>query len=369
MSSRKPALVLVVEDDLTTRRMIEHIMARAGFRTACAGSVAEALAAIDDRSPDLILLDVGLPDGSGLDVCRRVHAGQRTHSTPVLFISSREDATTKLEGFEAGAVDYVTKPISQAELVARVRTHVRLRRAYEALAELQAERIKRLTQMQDSLMPKPSDFPEARFQVDIEQIEQAGGDFYDVIPTGTQSFDYLVADISGHDLGSSCWTSALKTVVTEYAAPETSPLQVVEAMNRVFCRVLPYGVHLTALYARLDRQGRKLSIVNAGHPPAILLSNGQAPVLLEGHGDVVGGFSDAVFDLQDLSVKPGDRFFLYSDGLIEVGGGREEGIRRLMEACAQRSQEPLSTAVPALKRDLTEGLRVLDDVVLLGVEV
>ena len=106
--------------------------------------------------------------------------------------------------------DYITKPIVGAEEIARVRTHLRLRQAYEMLAELQAERVQQLASAQRNLMPRPKDFPEARFQVSLRQALAAGGDFYDVIPAGQDSVDYLVADASGHDLAASLWTASLK---------------------------------------------------------------------------------------------------------------------------------------------------------------
>lgn len=368
---QNPALILIVDDDATSRRMIEHIMAHVGFRTATAGTVADAQRIIAARKPDLILMDVGLPDGSGFDVCRRVRADVETSQTPVLFISANDDAATKVEGFRAGGVDYVSKPIHHAELVARVRTHLRLRNAYEALAELQAERLQRLGAAQKALMPKPRELPDARFQVALEPIDSAGGDFYDVIPVGTHSFDYLVADVSGHDLASTYWTSALKALVAEYAKPEHSPMEVVQAMNRIFGRVLPPGLHFTAIYARLDRRGRRLSLVTAGHPPAILIPAAGGPgTLLESESDVVGGFTDAVFDARELPVQAGDRIFLYSDGLVEAGGSsRQGGEVRLLHACERSRGAPLAQAVDALKRDMTLAAKVTDDVVLLGIDV
>ena len=119
---------------------------------------------------------------------------------PVIFISSHDDTSTKLKGFDVGGVDYVTKPIVRAELLARVSTHLRLKQAFDMLVELQAERIRRLSTVQESLMPRPADLPAARFEVVLEQMLQAGGDFYDVIPVGDEIVDYLVADVSGHDL-------------------------------------------------------------------------------------------------------------------------------------------------------------------------
>ena len=89
-------------------------------------------------------------------------------------------------------------------MIARVRTHLRLRHAHQRLAELQAERLHQLADAQQNLMPRAEDLPEARFEVSIRPVLAAGGDFYDVFPAGEGIMDYLVADASGHNLAASC---------------------------------------------------------------------------------------------------------------------------------------------------------------------
>jgi phosphoserine phosphatase RsbU/P len=350
--------------------MIQTILTWAGFQTACAFDVAGALAGIREQHPDLILLDVSLPDGTGLDVCRRIQGEPGASQTPVLFISSNEDVSTKVQGFEAGGVDYITKPLAGAEVIARVRTHLRLKQAYETLAELQAERIQRLATAQEALMPQPEDFPEAHFYVSLNQVLKAGGDFYDVVPVSTQAVDYMVADASGHDLAASFWTAALKALMAEYATPVNSPRDVVCSMNSALLRILPEGVFFSIIYARLNRQNGRLSLINAGHPPAILVPcNEKDVVCVHQEGDVAGAFADVNFDAKELTVRPGDRFFLYSDGLIETGGSREEGIRRLAAACTAWRGALLENMVQSAVQDVTAGLCLQDDIVLMGVEV
>lgn len=362
-------LVFIVDDDATTVRTIEGLLKRAGFQTASAGDVDGALREIREQRPDLILLDVHLPDGSGFDLCRSLQTGGTAFTTPILFISANEDSSTKLRGFEVGGVDYITKPIDGAEVIARVRTHLRLKQAYERLAELQAERVQRLASAQQNLMPRPEDIPEARFQVSIRQVLAAGGDFYDVIPGGQGIVDYLIADASGHDLAASLWTASLKALAAEYAGPLHLPVEVVRAINNSLCRFLPLGAFFTMAYARLNHLTGHLTLVNAGHPAAIVVrAVGNESVIVWQEGDVVGAFSDAVFGVTELTLRPGDKLFLYTDGLIETVGSREMGIRRLADACLSRSSWSLRDLVPAAVDDVMAGLSPADDTLLLGVE-
>jgi sigma-B regulation protein RsbU (phosphoserine phosphatase) len=362
-------LVFVVDDDPSIVRTISGFLKRTGFRTGSAGDVAGALKGIREQKPDLILLDVNLPDGSGFDVCRSVSSDAAASATPILFISAYEDTSTKLQGFEIGGVDYITKPIVGAELIARVRTHLRLKRAYERLAELQAERVQQLASAQQNLMPRASDFPDAHFEVSIRQVLSAGGDFYDVIPAGEGVVDYLVADASGHDLGASLWTASLKALAAEYAGPLNLPLEIVRAINNSLCRMLPSGAFFTLLYARLNHRTGHLSLVNAGHPPAIVLHRGESDTdIVRQEGDVVGAFADAVFGVAEMTLQSGDRIFLYTDGLIETGGTYEEGLYRLGRACLSQGSLALCDLVPAVVNDVTANLSPADDLLFMGVE-
>ena len=126
----------------------------------------------------------------------------------MLFVSGEGDVASKVAGLDAGAVDYVTKPFHRAEVLARVRTHLRLSRASRAVVELQAVRVAQLASAQHAILPQPAAWPEARFAVEYRPLHEAGGDFYDVLQPGEGVIDYLVADVSGHDLASALPTAA-----------------------------------------------------------------------------------------------------------------------------------------------------------------
>lgn len=361
-------LVLVVDDDRTTNRTLQAILAGAGFRTATAGDVAGTWAGIRANRPDLVLLDVNLPDGSGFELCQKLHKEPGLGQMPVLFISANDELAAKVRGFEAGGVDYISKPLAGAEVLARVGTHLRLKRAYEALLELQTERLDRLAAAQQNTMPQPQDLPEARFQAALRQRLQAGGDFYDVIPSGENSVDYLVADASGHDLGASYWTAALKALVAEHANPLNSPADVLCALNSALGRILPPGAFFTLIYARLNRRSHRLSLANAGHPPAIITrAQSTEPLIVLQEGDVVGAFPDPVFGVTEMTLRPDERLFLYSDGVVERGGATSAGVNRLATACQARSSMPLADLVPSVLDELTSDQGADDDMVLLGV--
>lgn len=369
MNERKHApLVLVVDDDLSITRTATGFLERAGFRTANAGSISSALRNVRQHNPDLILLDVELPDGSGVELCRLLQSEVTTSRIPVLFISAHDNTAVKVRGFEAGGLDFITKPIVGAEVIARVRTHLKLQQAYERLSELHAERLQGLASAQQTLMPCCRSGSSARFYASVRQVSSAGGDFYDVIPAGEDVVDYLVADASGHDLASSLWTASLKALAAEYASPLNLPGEIVIALNDSLYRLMPPGAFFTLVYARLNHGTGRLSLVNAGHPPAVVVrADGEQPVFLRGEGDVIGAFPDAVFGSIELNLNPGDRLWLFTDGLLENSQSYEQALRRVADACDARRGLPLASAVPSVIDDLIGDFGPTDDLLLLGV--
>jgi sigma-B regulation protein RsbU (phosphoserine phosphatase) len=362
-------LILIVDDDRVTVRLLDRLLRGAGFSTLSAGDLATAEFLLKAHPITLVLLDVHLPDGNGLDLCARMSSGSLS-DVPVLFISSNSDEATKVQGFASGAVDYITKPLASGEVLARVRTHLRLRQAYESLARMHADRIDQIAATQQSLMPLPASLPEADFQVCMRQIHGAGGDFYDVFMAGDQTADYVVADASGHNLGVSLWTASFKALLSEYATVLNTPAEVFRMVNRTLLRVLPETAYFTAIYARVNREFNTLSLVNAGHPPAILVSaqDGTARVLHQ-EGDVVGIFADPVFNVMEVRVQPGDRLFLCTDGILELTGSRADGIVRLEGACCATAGLPLDMALPAIVDLLCEDFTPDDDIILKGIRI
>jgi sigma-B regulation protein RsbU (phosphoserine phosphatase) len=128
--------------------------------------------------------------------------------------------------------------------------------------------------------------------------------------------------------------------------------------------------YLTACYARLNRQTHRLSVISAGHPPLILVSRSGTSQTVELDSDPLGIFGGAILQRTDIQVSPGDRFFMYSDGLIESspGGGRREGLERLVDACVRHPVLPLAESVAAIVDRLVRP-SVEDDLLLLAAEV
>ena len=137
--------IMVVEDTLASLQLLTKILTDAGYRVRPAINGKLALQSLAVRLPDLILLDIKIPDINGYEICRHLKADKSSKDIPVIFLSALEETAEKIEGFNAGGVDYITKPYEVEEVLARVRTHLHLRELTEKLEQKVKERTEELT--------------------------------------------------------------------------------------------------------------------------------------------------------------------------------------------------------------------------------
>ena len=123
------ATVLLVEDDMAQREMLSYNLEAAGYNVITTDNGEDALILVDENDPDLIILDWMMPRLSGLEACRRLKSNQKTKNIPVLMLSARSEEVDRVRGLDIGADDYVVKPYAVAELMARVKAHLRRTRA------------------------------------------------------------------------------------------------------------------------------------------------------------------------------------------------------------------------------------------------
>ncbi len=364
--------ILIVDDLPMNVELLEHVLRSEGFRTLSAGNGAMALAMSRANLPDLILLDVMMPDESGFETCARLKSDPLTSDIPVIFVSALNDVRNKVYGLKVGGVDYLSKPVYPEELLARVRVHLRLREIRSAMAQRNQESLAELRDAQRAILVRPDERPEASFAVYYNPLEGAGGDFYDIVSSSPGVFGYFVADISGHGVTAAFLTAAIKALLRQYSGPLYSPEDTMRGIDSVMRDILGEEQYLTACYAEWNRSTGRLSVVSAGHPPVILIRASGEAQTLEMDSHPLGMFSSLVLQRRDLFVSPGDRFFLYTDGMIEcfIGGRRQDGLGCLVQSCVNHRKPPLGEAVATIAAEIQSGAaRIHDDLLLMGVEV
>ena len=164
MQDKKSAEILAIDDTPANLEVITETLSSAGYAIAAATSGKRALKRLQTYIPDLILLDVKMPEIDGFEICRQIKENPNTAGIPIIFITALSDSESITKGFSLGAVDYITKPFQELELLARVQTHLKLRSLNESLEKQVAERTRDLERTMGQLQ-------EALTQVKTSQLQ------------------------------------------------------------------------------------------------------------------------------------------------------------------------------------------------------
>jgi phosphoserine phosphatase RsbU/P len=332
-----PKSILIVDDTPINIGVISGAL-KDSFSTKVATSGAKALAiASGKEKPDLILLDVLMPEMDGYEVCRRLKADPDTRDIPVIFLTSQTEAEDETKGFEVGAVDYIHKPFSAPVVKARVQTHLMLREAHAQIAKQLVEintELEMARQIQLSILPNST--PKiAGMEIVARYIPMTSvaGDFYDFLVVDGSHIGILIADVSGHGLPAALIASMLQVALTAQARHASEPSKVLSGLNQALCGKFQHNF-VTAAYVYVDLEKNAISYAGAGHPPLLLWrkSTGAASQLLE-NGLVMGQFEEATYDSLQVPIEPGDRVILYTDGILETSSPTQEefGTARFMQ--------------------------------------
>src|ERR1700758_673275 len=265
--------VLLVDDAPANIQVVNSILKDIyKIRIATNGAKALELAKADPP-PDLVLLDVMMPEMDGYEVCTRLKADPITREIPVIFLTGQTEVEDETRGFDVGAVDYIHKPFSPAVVKARVQTHLVLRGIREQLAQqlltIQKE-LETARQIQMSILP--SEIPKID-GLDIAAryvpMTSVAGDFYDFIVVDNKRIGIFVADVSGHGMPAALIASMLKIALSAQAAHAADPARVLLGLNQALCGKFERH-YVTAAYVFLDMLKGTLTYAGAGHPPLML---------------------------------------------------------------------------------------------------
>jgi serine phosphatase RsbU (regulator of sigma subunit) len=370
--------VLLVDDEPANIQIVNSIL-KDTYKTRIATSGAKALElANQDPAPDLILLDVLMPEMNGYEVCSRLKSVDHTRDIPVIFLTGQTEIDDETKGFEVGAVDYIHKPFSPAVVQARVRTHLVLRGIREQLAsQLQTIKGEMDTARQIQLSILPHEVPAIKgLEIAARYIPMTSvaGDFYDFIPIDEKRIGILVADVSGHGMPAALISSMLKIALDGQKACGSDPARVLAGLNHALCGKFK-GHFVTAVYVVIDTEKQSILYAGAGHPPLVTMDRaaGEAREFVE-NGLFLGFFPEATYTAIEIPFKPGDWGVLYTDGILEMTDPAEDqfGVDRFKQFLHDNHDRSAGQFVDALLdelsrwSDLASGREPEDDITLLA---
>src|SRR4030095_15908304 len=266
---------------------------------------------------DLVILDLMLPGMNGYDVCRRMR--RQGMATPILMLTAQGQEDDRLQGFEAGADDYVTKPFSVKELLVRVRA---ILRRSEGRSDLANQReLDEARHIQQRLMPSEiPQLPGMSIAGICRPARLTGGDYFDVLKLHDGAVAVCIADVCGKGRPAAMLMANLQAAVKTCASKGMRPRELCETLNRLMCDNIAGQGFITFSYAVIETDGegvRRCTSCNAGHNPPIVARYDGSFMRLDGGGPVLGVMKDWSYDEQQLLLKAGDRILMYSDGITE----------------------------------------------------
>ncbi len=379
MENRK--LLLIVDDEPANIRFANSIL-NDDYNLRSATSGPHALEAAQSApQPDLILLDVGMPGMDGYELCRKLKSIPATLDIPVIFLTGRTEDEDETQGFEAGAVDYIHKPFSEAVVKARVKTHILLREAREQLTSqlmVVYQELEMARELQVSILPGETPAVSGlKIAARYIPMSAVAGDFYDFISIDENHLGVLIADVSGHGLPAALIASMLKIALSTQSSVAFRPAMVLNGLNELLHGKFRRQ-YVTAAYVYLDLESRIMRYGGAGHP-AILLRSGLCGTVseLEENGLFLGPFADAVYSSVEIPIAVGDRVLLYTDGVLECmnEAGEEFGLVRLKQYLETGSGQTAEEFLDALMGELwkwagqASGTPLTDDITLLAIDI
>ena len=319
--------ILVIDDDTAVQELLRRTLKKQGYEVTVASNGEDGVAQAQKLRPALIICDWIMPRLTGIDVCRRVKADPELSTTQFFLLTSLGSIADRVKGLDAGADDFISKPIELNELQARVRAGLRLHQLSRDLKiakqSLEAELAEAAEYVQ-SLLPDPMREPitiEAKFI----PSRQLGGDCFDYNWLDADYLAIYLLDVAGHGLRAALPSVAVLNLLRSRALPNIDyykPSDVLRALNTTFQMSYQNDKYFTIWYGVYNRISRQLVYASAGHPPAVLISQSPASTAkiqrLKTPGMPVGMFPDAPYvdnccDVEDLST-----LYIFSDGVYEI---------------------------------------------------
>ena len=341
-------IILIVDDEVRITDILNLYLKKEGYRTMTAGDGLKALAAMRETTPDLIISDLMMPNMDGIAFCKEVKTKPEYSNPYFIMLTAKATVDSKVQGLKIGADDYITKPFNVKELVARVNSAMRIKALQNEIVEknVELERYKAAMEnelqlaarFQESLIPPDGDIcPGIRLTSIYQPTIHIGGDIFDVRKAGDGKIVFFVADVTGHGIVAAVISAMIKLSFIQAAASTSSPAAIAGKINRDIVSTTSEEHFASVFLGSIEADGSSLSFVRAGHPAPYLCRQDKQILPLAPKGFLLGIDPDAQFVQQRVSLYPGDRIVMFTDGISEAEGpdGELFGTGRIRQYLAR----------------------------------
>jgi sigma-B regulation protein RsbU (phosphoserine phosphatase) len=365
MSKNSRPEILVVDDDAVSRKILAQLLASAGYQCRECEDGTKALELVRAKPPSLLLLDLDMPGLNGAEVLKSLRSDNdpAVAQIPAIMLTGHGSEESEVRCLQAGADDFVTKPINAAVLRARIETHLRLRSMRRQLEQQNDEleewrrnlerdlAAARLTQQ--SLIPhKPPTIAGWEVATYYRPVIQVGGDIYGWLRMKDGRILFWIADGTGHGAAAALLTTLAKLLFHHGSVEQDAPAAVMEAVNNDFRSIFGGRSFMTAMCVAVDPATGRANVVGAGHPPLLVARHSGGTESIASIAPPLGliehpGFTETIVDLDS-----GDAFLLYTDGLF--GAAKGERLRLTPERLEKMLDHSAPSAEALLKGILNQ---------------
>ena len=330
--------ILIVDDEKSNLDLLELILLRENYQIERASTGDEAVQIVLQSPPDLVLMDVCMPGISGFEACRKIKASNPYQYVPVMMLTNLDDEESKVKGLDAGADEYMVKPPTKAELLARVRAMFRIRDLQQTLLhskrDLQEvneelrkaqhtidQEFKKIGSIQRSFIP--SHFPhhdQIEFGHYYGPCTQAGGDYFDVIEIDHDHLGLLIADVTGHGVSAAVVMAITHTLMHSFISTFHFPSTALKVANEKLNEHLAPTIYVTMFYGVLNLEAMRFRYASAGHEPMMhyCAKDHKVEYLKTAHGFPLKLLESDDYDEMEIELNPNDKLILFTDGLVET---------------------------------------------------
>jgi sigma-B regulation protein RsbU (phosphoserine phosphatase) len=335
---RTPPLILIVDDNPAILDILQTRLAANHYEIITATDGEAGLAMAREKQPDLILLDIMMPKMDGIEVCRHLRADPSLPFMPIIMVTAKADSKDVVAGLEAGGDEYLTKPVDQAALVARVKSMLRIKALHDTVLGQSVQlkvQLETATKIQSLFWPK---IPKLRAGSYIWAISvpatYVGGDLYDVIPLPDDSLLAYVADVSGKGVPAALIMAALSTKIRSEALLQSEVDKLLESVNNTLYRLTSEeSFFATIILARYWPSSGKMEFALGGHFQPLWIGESDIGNLPPLKGISLGITPDAHYEKKEILLSPGESVLFFTDGVVEAEDENNElfGNDRLVD--------------------------------------
>ncbi|MCU4174370.1 PP2C family protein-serine/threonine phosphatase [Carboxylicivirga sp. N1Y90] len=391
MTNQKPS-ILLVDDSPVNIDILKDSLARYNLYAAGDGDTALEIA-FSRNKPDLILLDIIMPGLNGYEVCKFLKTNELTKDIPVIFITGQNDPESIIKGFEAGAVDFITKPFNTLELKARVKTQIAIKMARDqnqrliwkigAMNKKLTDSINYAQKIQNASLPKEEYLKEVLPEhfILLKPRDVVSGDFYWVGEVGSKVI-VVAADCTGHGVPGAIMSMFGVAYLHEIIGKneETQPAKILNELRRIVIESLQQheesevkdGMDISIV--SIDKKKNELQFAGAFNP-IILVRNNMLNIYPADHMPVSYGEIDRSFRNHTIKYENGDCLYMYSDGYASQFGGpkdkklMQKGFKQLILDNHSHPMQEQKTIFNNFFEDWKGFNDQIDDVLLIGIKL